>query len=763
MSKKIIILSIIIEVFIIVMLASRAFRPEEMLNISFDDWILSNDEESGEALSYASPLFYINKGSYAIDIEYNADEDGIIYISAADNSSNLEEYTTTLHSQNKTERIELEATVPVDNVQAIISFNNNNCIIQDIKIYHTRCMEKRFLTIVLLVILIANFIYIFRKYINTHKTTIVCVFIIGLAASIPYFSYGIEVGHDLNFDLARIEGVTEELAAGHFPVRIQSFINYGYGFPLSIFYGDLLLYFSVIFRLLGFNLVQSCKIYVTLINMLTALTSYYAGHRIFKSKNTALLFSAAYTLSTYRFLDIYVRSALGEYTALAFFPLVLVGIFEIYFASDNISLINKRGLICLSCGMIGIITCHILSTQMMCTFLLVFSLIYIKRTIQKPIILTLGLSVGLTALLSAWFIIPFLDYYMSIDIDVHSLEAMASGIQFFGAYLTQYFAVFKSMFGSDDNLIVNRFSITPGLLLMVVLVCALTLIAYKKANRPIKYITASVLFIMFFSSNLFPWDIIGKTKIGNFLARIQFPWRWIGFACLLLAVLLGIIIEYLVENSKVDRHLIYAIPIVLLVVQVGMFYSSYASDALSIRCPKYASDLDAKENRWYIRTGSNYDAYTFDMTGDSLVHSALLKKSGTDYVYSVTTDSQGDVTFPILNYKGEDGEKYAIKIDIDKEGTLTLYINEIYCSSYILENLNEKFDKVIDFKDISEFKNVLEKNISKKTLILKSPYNHVINSVWKFFPKEQANKQTFTLISQKKRKNKNGKLYKIYL
>ena len=118
---------------------------------------------------------------------------------------------------------------------------------------------------------------------------------------------------------------------------------------------------------------------------------------------------------------------------------------------------------------------------------------------------------------------------------------------------------------------------------------------------------------------------------------------------------------------------------------------------------------------------------------------------------------------PILNYKGENGEKYTIKIDIDKEGSLTLTIrgsdvNEIYCSSYILENLNEKFDKVINFKDISEFKNLLEKNISKKTLILKTPYKNVINSIWKTFPKEQAKKQTFTLISQKSY-NKNISLF----
>ena len=106
------------------------------------------------------------------------------------------------------------------------------------------------------------------------------------------------------------------------------------------------------------------------------------------------------------------------------------------------------------------------------------------------------------------------------------------------------------------------------------------------------------------------------------------------------------------------------------------------------------------------------------------------------------------------DYIGEDGKKYIITIAIKEQEILSIYIkgaevNETFSSDYILENLNEKFQKIITCKEISDFKKILEKNINKKTLVLKSPYKSVINSIWKIFPGESSKKQTFTLISQK--------------
>ena len=76
-------------------------------------------------------------------------------------------------------------------------------------------------------------------------------------------------------------------------------------------------------------------------------------------------------------------------------------------------------------------------------------------------------------------------------------------------------------------------------------------------------------------------------------------------------------------------------------------------------------------------------------------------------------------------------------------------VDDIYSSSYNLENLNEKFENVIYFKDISDFKKILEKNISKQALLLKPPYKAVIESIWKIYPGDTSKNQCFTLLLQK--------------
>ena len=77
---------------------------------------------------------------------------------------------------------------------------------------------------------------------------------------------------------------------------------------------------------------------------------------------------------------------------------------------------------------------------------------------------------------------------------------------------------------------------------------------------------------------------------------------------------------------------------------------------------------------------------------------------------------------------------------------------EMFSSNYLLDDLNEKFGKVLHFKKINEFKNILIENINRKQLIIKSPYKNVINTIWKTFPKDSKN-ETFTLISSKSNNN----------
>ncbi len=704
MNKKLLFKAfILLELIFLVLVGIRAFKPNTLLNIPFDSW----EKSSTDTNAIVSPYFFIDKGSYIANIEYSSDEDASVSVySHGENAYNIKEYTTVLHSQKHFEQFEFEANGPVDNSQISIDFIENDTYdVQDISIYRTRNLEKRQFTIALFLIILINCFYIFRRQINANRKVILGIIVIGFLASIPLFSYGTEIGHDLDFHLMRIEGLRVELMAGHFPVRMQSYYNYGHGYPVSIYYGDILLYFPAFLRILGFQALTAYKIYSFSINLATTSLCYFAGKHIWNKDHIALLFSAAFTLSTYRFVDIYVRNAVGEYTAMMFFPLIALGVYEIYFNTPNtyIKTVNFRAVFYISVGMVGLLTCHILTTEMVCFFLIIFAIIFWKRTFSKPVITTILSSVAGTSLLGLWFIIPFLDYYLNVSVNINDTANGVAQIQADGAYITQYFTFFKSIFGTRSELITERMSVTPGLLLMCTLAISIGLWFCGYANKIIKRLIIASLAIMYISSNMFPWNIISNNIIGNILSQIQFPWRWLMFACLLMSFLLGYILDYIENNYDIaiNKLVLYSSMIILLCIQIGVDSSSYANDAINIKCPKYSTDMDGTDFREYYLSGSDFFSLTHDVSGKSLVEGYLSNRNGSDFIFNIKTDKSGKVTLPILNYKGykvwdEKGQTYRIYNNKQKEITIKLPDNfdgKIYVS--FIEPVYWRFAEVV--------------------------------------------------------------------
>ena len=107
----------------------------------------------------------------------------------------------------------------------------------------------------------------------------------------------------------------------------------------------------------------------------------------------------------------------------------------------------------------------------------------------------------------------------------------------------------------------------------------------------------------------------------------------------------------------------------------------------------------------------------------------------------------------LYTYEAEDKNKYQmlfhkyekkIKISFTNQSSSDLE----YTSEYQLDELNERFGKVIHFKEINVFYQCLIDNIRKKSLIIKPPYKNIITSIWKIFPIQKTN-QTFTLMFSK--------------
>lgn len=403
----------------------------------------------------------------------------------------------------------------------------------------------------------------FRTEICSRKVEIGSVFAIAFLASTCIFMPGIATGHDIFFHLLRIDGIAEELRRGNFPVRLQSIWLDGYGYPVSIFYGDALLYFPALLRLVGIPLTTAYKIYILCINAATAVVSYMCFRRIFKDKIAGLLLSLVYTAAPYRLVDIFVRSAVGEYSSFLFFPVIALSMHRIYFGPPKI----LRNAIILSVSMSLLLLTHILSLEMTLIVLLIFAAFFWKKTFSKPVFLTLCTAVLLSLCLCAFFIVPLVDYTLNVPVNVTKITE--KHIQDGGVYVSQILAFFQNPFGADSREVRDRMIFSPGLPLVSAFVFSVIFLLYVRKDRHLFLLVIFSALAFFLSSNSFPYNTLAPTKIGRILSQIQFPWRWLSFVTIFLTLTLG----RLIKMKELDRISVRAGIVFMAILQVFAFSS----------------------------------------------------------------------------------------------------------------------------------------------------------------------------------------------
>lgn len=209
-------------------------------------------------------------------------------------------------------------------------------------------------------------------------------------ACMPLLWRGVYDGHDLLFHLNRIEGIASGLRNGQFPVRIHSSTLLGYGYAAPEFYPELFLYFPAALRNLGVSLSASVRVFEACINLATALACYLCVRSLMRSRRAAVGASVLYTLCIYRLVNLYTRATLGESLAMIFFPIVLLGLYEVLRR-------NEKRWPLLALGMTGVCMSHLLSTLFCAAFCALAAVLSVKKLFaEKRRILAILLAAGVT-------------------------------------------------------------------------------------------------------------------------------------------------------------------------------------------------------------------------------------------------------------------------------------------------------------------------------------------------------------------------------
>lgn len=540
-----------------------------------------------------------------------------------------------------------------------------------------------------------------KSRIKNNIITIGFVIVVTLFISIPLFVHGIEgrYGQDLGFHLNRIEGIAVELEAGHFPVKMQSFWMDGYGYPVSVYYGDLLLYFPAMLRILGVGVVSAYKIFVLLINFATVAVTLLCFSRMFDKMKIAMLCTVIYGAASYRLENVYVRAAVGEYCAQIFFPVIIYAFYRIYKSPKGIG--NKERFInalLLAVGVTGLINTHILSLEMTGLIALVTVLILFKKTFTKDVLLTYLYSLLSIITVNLFFIVPFVDYFFTQDVNINRTVNSTKLIQESGLKWREIFDFFKYPFANGDGAD-GRLLVTAGMACIIVIILAGIIIVMKKCTREIILFTVWSIVLLLIATCYFPWDeLASSTRVGEFFAQIQFPWRYVGMVVALTSVLAGWVLERL---SKLwIRRGVYILLCASCLVTVIWFSYEYAAYG-DFKYYETRDELDTYDMGYieYLRTDTSRESFTGRIEVEGTADVTLQDRNGADRDYYVSQPSNDDtfsissskITLPIANYKGyeiiddkgnsidiTDGDNNLISFDIDNDyfGGLYLRFNQ---------------------------------------------------------------------------------------
>lgn len=493
-----------------------------------------------------------------------------------------------------------------------------------------------------------------KKYIKDIEINIIFI-ILSIIYEVTFvlgnkpLAYYEKIKGDQLFHIARLSGLKNIFTN---PISFSTY--HGVGNGVNFFYPWLTFYPAEIFSGILHSEFKGMVVFLLLLTYLTFVLSYYPAKRYLKwNTKRSIIFSFLWTFSTYRGLNFFNRTDIGELLATIYIPVLVMSFI------DLIKHKNYNNWIIIAISMSLILFSHILSTLIV-TFILILVLLINYTSIRDiRIWWSLLKAVIATSLLTIGFWMPMLQQMKYIPIT-----------RPFVAVLEDWAININDMIGNSMNS--NYLLANVGII--VIFIVFISLIKFKKLSVDEKKILIIVLVLLWGCTKAFPWQIFQAT----FVNYIQFPWRLMMFASffayLLGAILLDKIdIKYVVSLFGVILISHYAFVIGLPKDKVTLLNNDRNIEKISKEYinsdyyPKAATkDPVSIENKKFVI--SNKEAKVLNY-----------KNTDTEVKFTVINESKKRVIVdvPILYYLGTEvkNNNKLIPVTISSRGTVQVELS----------------------------------------------------------------------------------------
>jgi uncharacterized membrane protein len=497
----------------------------------------------------------------------------------------------------------------------------------------------------------------------------IAVFVISIIPLVSLFFSGFPITHDGQDHVARIANFYRSLAEGNIIPRWASNLNWGYGHPILMFLYPFPSYIASFFHFLGLSFVDSTKSVFIVAYIASGIAMYVWMSAVF-GKRAGIIGSILYLFAPYRFVDLYVRGAIGEHVAFIFPPLICYFLFKLVKKEKN-SLAGIGLSLSLACFILSHNAISIMFLPVIVLYAFYLFMTEAKRSMR--FLLSASYSILLGFGLSAFFLFPafFEGKYTLRDI-VTAGEAM----QRFVPPMMFFYSPWNYGGGNEITKMIG-FAQWFGIIASVGI--------FIKTRETKKKILIGGLFVLFIGSLLMmtKWSNVLWTNI-TLLQKFQFPWRFLSLSVFLVAVLGGVAIAALKMKSKILALVPLGIFCIYAVISTAHMWKpiGYQNKDESFYTGIYLSTTDTGESSpiWSTRFMEHvYDDPLVLIDGSAQIRKTLRTTTVHEYEIIAKKPSrlvENTVYFPGWNVYIDERKAEVEFQDPNYRGLLTFYVPE---------------------------------------------------------------------------------------
>ena len=489
---------------------------------------------------------------------------------------------------------------------------------------------------------------------------------------------GLPVTHDGGDHVARIASFFASLSEGNIVPRWASNLNWGYGHPILMFLYPMSSYVGSLFHWMGFGYVDATKM-VFAVAFTASILAMYLWVKTAFGKRAGVIAAILYGFAPYRFVDLYVRGAIGEHMAFVFPPLIC---YFLFLLSKTVDYSKGRQLVH-GIGLTLTVAALILSHNAVAImFLPIIGLYWIYLLFTQsntsmrfviPSVYFFLLGFGIAAFF--WMPAFFEGKYTLRDI-VTSNE--------YGSRFVPIRWFFYSAWNYGQG---NEITKSVGIAQWLGIFASLAVIWKMKEKSLRVFITSAV--VLFFGSLFVMTSASGAIWENiSLLQKFQFPWRFLSVSVFLSAILGGVSIASIIERRKIHKRLVgnYVVSIFCIIAIVSTVFmwkpKAFSQKLESFYSGVYESTTDTGESSpiWSIRFMEHRPTAPLEIAEGAVIITQG-KRTSTTREYSVIASEPARLVENTLYFPGwkvyVDGVKTGVQYqDPAYRGLITFRVTE---------------------------------------------------------------------------------------